>query len=167
MLPPPRTYAVWLAVLRIYTGIFWLSHGVPKLLNPRFFGAKGMMAGMIGETTATGHGPYHDFLVNVVLPHAGVFSHLVAWGETLAGVSLLLGLFTRAGGIVGVFLPLNYFMMKGSYADITSIGGVDIAAAALSGIHAVLPTGLVAGLDSVLPGSRRLRPVAGERGHKT
>ena len=157
---------MWLAVLRIYTGIFWLSHGVPKLLNPQFFGQHGFMASMLGEQTAKAHGPYNDFLVHVVLPNAGVFSHLVAWGETLAGVSLLLGLFTRVGGIVGVFLPLNYFMMKGAYADLTSVGGLDIAAAALSLIHAVLPTGLVAGLDALLPASRRPRRPAGERPDK-
>ncbi|MBV8163044.1 MAG: DoxX family protein [Candidatus Eremiobacteraeota bacterium] len=166
MLPPPRTYAVWLAVIRIYTGVFWLSHGVPKLLNPKFVGASGMMAGMLREATGQGHGLYNDFLIHVVLPNAGLFSHLVAWGETLTGVSLLLGLFTRVGGVVGVFLPLNYFMMKGSYGDITAIGSLDIAAAALSFIHVVLPTGLVAGLDAMLPRSRVSRPVAGERGYK-
>jgi uncharacterized membrane protein YphA (DoxX/SURF4 family) len=163
VLPSPRTYASWLAALRIYTGIFWLLHGVPKLLNPKFFGSGGMMVGMIQDTAATTTGLYHDFLVNVVVPHAALFSHLVAWGETLTGVSLLLGLFTRLGGLVGIFLPLNYFMMKGAYTSISGLGGMDAAAMALSAINLALPTGLIWGLDGVLPWSRLGRRSAGER----
>ena len=154
MLPASQTYAGWLAGLRIFTGAFWLAHGVPKLLNPTFFGSAGDMAGMLREMSASGHGPYNGFIVHVVLPNAGLVSHLVAWGETLAGVSLLLGLFSRLGGATGVFLALNYFMLKGSYAHLTALGGLDMAAVALSSIHVVLPTSLVLGLDGMLPGSR-------------
>lgn len=160
MLPAAQKYATWLAVVRIFTGAFWLSHGIPKLMNPQFFGPDGM-AGMVSQNAAQGSGPYNAFLQNVVLQNPVLFSHLVAWGETLTGVSLLLGLLTRVGGIVGMFLTLNYFLMKGSYAHITSIGGLDAAGFALSFISAVLPTGLVFGLDQLLR-SRRVTNSAGE-----
>jgi len=162
MLPSSLKYATWLAGLRIYTGLFWLLHGVPKLLNPGFFGPSGMMAGMLREASTSAHGPYNDFIVHVALPNAGLYSHLVAWGETLVGVSLLFGLLTRVGGVFGVFLPLNYFMLKGSYAELTSLGGLDMAAAALSFVHVVLPTGLVWGLDGMRPGSRTSGAAAGK-----
>ena len=162
MLPSPLTYARWLAALRIFTGIFWLLHGVPKLLNPKFFGADGMMAGMIREAVSNTSGTHHDFLVNVVLPNAGFFSHLVAWGETLTGVSLLLGLLARLGGAGGVFLTFNYFMMAGSYGRITSFASMDTAVMALSFINIVLPTSVIWGLDGVLPWSRVRRRAAGE-----
>jgi uncharacterized membrane protein YphA (DoxX/SURF4 family) len=155
MLPSPQTYSTWLAVLRIFTGIFWLTHGVPKLLNPKFFGSDGMMAGMLHEASAHSSGLYNVFLTQVVLPNANLFSHLVAWGETLVGVSLLLGLFSQVGGFFGVFLPLNYFLMKGSYAHVTDLGGLDAAAMALGFINLVLPTGLVFGLDGLMPISTR------------
>jgi len=155
MLPLAQTYASWLAVLRIYAGVFWLLHGIPKLLNPNFATPGGMMAGMIQQTVPETSGVYHDFLVHVVLPNAPLFAHLVAWGETLTGVSLLLGLLSRAGGLVGVFLPLNYWLMKGDYSHLTSLGGLDWAAMGLSFIHLALPTGLVFGLDGYL--SRRQR----------
>jgi uncharacterized membrane protein YphA (DoxX/SURF4 family) len=160
MLPSPQTYSTWLAVLRIFTGIFWLCHGVPKLLNPRFYGPEGMMAGMLRDASTGASGPYNSFILHVALPNADLVSHLVAWGETLVGVSLLLGLLTRVGGIFGVFLPLNYFLMKGSYAHLTSLGGLDAAAMALSFINIVLPTGLVFGLDALLPISTGRRPAA-------
>ena len=106
-----------LAVLRIFTGIFWLTHGVPKLLNPKFFGSDGMLAGMLHEATANSSGPYNSFLTHVVLPNANLFSHLVAWGETLVGVSLLLGLFSRVGGFFGVFLPLSLMSDPLDYSE--------------------------------------------------
>ncbi|HXW51629.1 MAG TPA: TQO small subunit DoxD [Candidatus Acidoferrales bacterium] len=149
MLPAAQKYATWLGVMRIVTGAFWLAHGIPKLLNPGFFGANGMMSGMVTQMSSNGSGFYQTFLQTVVLPHAGLFSYLVAWGETLTGVSLLLGLLTSAGGVVGVFLALNYFLMKGSLAHITSLGGLDFAAMELSFINIVLPTGLVFGLDGI------------------
>jgi len=158
MLPIPQTYATWLAVFRIYTGIFWLLHGVPKILNPNFARPDGMLANMVREASASTSGAYHDFLVHVVLPNAALFGHLVAWGETLTGVSLLLGLLTRWGGLVGVFLPLNYWLMKGGVSDPTSFGGLDWAAIALSFVSLVLPTGIVLGLDAYLArGRRRVR----------
>ena len=161
MLPNPLKYATWLAVLRIYAGVFWLTHGIPKLLNPQFFGPDGNMVDIIRNSTSNGaSGPYVNFLVHVVLPNATLFSHLVAWGETLAGVSLLLGLLTPVGAIVGMFLAFNYFMMKGSYAHITSLGGLDFAAIMLSFINVALPTGLVAGFDGVMWRTRR--PAAGK-----
>jgi uncharacterized membrane protein YphA (DoxX/SURF4 family) len=161
LLPYPQTYANWLAILRIYTGIFWLTHGIPKLLNPGFATPDGMMAGMIGMTVEKTSGAYHDFLVHTVLPNAPLFGHLVAWGETLTGVSLLLGLLTRVGGIGGTFLALNYWLMKSSFATVAGYGSLDIAAIALSLTHAVLPTGLVAGLDGAL--SRRTTSVTPEQ----
>lgn len=114
--------------------------------------------GMSSETT----GPYHDFIVHVVLQNPTLFAHLVAWGETLTGVSLLLGLLTPAGGAVGFFLALNYFLAKGSYAHITDLGGLDAAAVMLSITNVVLPTGLIWGLDGLLPSSRLGRRSAGK-----
>jgi uncharacterized membrane protein YphA (DoxX/SURF4 family) len=162
MLPSPQKYAAWLAVLRIYTGVDWLTHGIPKLLNPKFFGPDGMMAGMITQMSSTTSGSYHDFLQNVVLPNAGLFSHLVAWGETLTGVSLLLGALTPVGGFVGAFLALNYFMAKGSYTEITSLGGMDLSVAALSFINVVLPTGLFWGIDGMFRSARTRQKAAGK-----
>lgn len=163
MLPNPVKYATWLAVLRIYAGVFWLTHGIPKLLNPQFFGPQGFMVTLIRDNTSNGgSGAYAAFLTHVVIPNADLFSHLVAWGETLTGVSLLLGLLTPVGGVVGMFLAFNYFMTKGSYAHITALGGLDFAAIMLSFINVALPTGLVAGFDGVMWASRTRRPAAGK-----
>jgi hypothetical protein len=74
----------------------------------------------------------------------------------------VLGLFTRLGGLVGTFLPFNYFMMAGSYAHLTRFASLDTATMTLSFINLVLPTGLVAGFDGLLQGFMR-RKKAGIR----
>jgi len=153
-LPSARTYAGWLALLRIYTGAFWFVHGASKIASGTFAGPNGMMANIVAGMASKTSGPYHDFLVNVVLTHATLFGQLVQWGEALTGVSLVLGLLTRLGGIVGTFLALNYWVAKGAFGSPTDYTGLEIVAVVLSIIHAVLPTGRVFGLDGVL-GRRR------------
>jgi len=153
VLPRAQSYATWLGIVRIFTGIIWLLHGVPKLLNPNFAGPDGM-AGMVQEAATHNTSAYGAFLTHVVLPNAALFAHLVAWGETLTGVSLLLGLFTRVGGFFGVFLPLNYWAMKMGWATTGGWSGLDMTTLALSFVNLVLPTGLALGLDGLIAARR-------------
>ena len=162
MLPSASRYAAVLAILRIFTGAAWISHGYGKITNPNWSAPGSMFASFVGQMTSGTAGPYHDFITGFVLPHANVFSVLVAWGETLTGVLLVFGLFTRVGGIVGTFLTLNYWMAKGDFAHIQSLGGLDLATAALSLVNAVLPTGLVCGIDGLLARRRRASTVVGK-----
>lgn len=43
-----------------------------------------------------------------MLPNAALFSHLVAWGELLVGVGLILGAFTGVAAFFGAFMNMNY-----------------------------------------------------------
>ncbi len=158
MLPSAARYATALAVLRIYTGIFWLIHGFGKLTNPEWAAPNGMFIGIVQDMTKNTSGPYHDFVTGVVLPHFTTFATLVAWGETLTGVALTLGLLTRIGGAGGVFLALNYWLSKAGYSNLNGYAGLDMAAIALSAINLALPTGLVAGIDGMI--AARKRPAA-------
>jgi uncharacterized membrane protein YphA (DoxX/SURF4 family) len=157
---PPVTASArspWLALFRIYVGAFWLIHGVPKLLDPAFGHPGGMMAHSIAKASAGGSGPYHAFLTGVVLPHLSLFATLVSWGETLAGISLVLGLLTPVGATGGAFLALNYWAMKSSWTTLNGIVGIDMLAIVISFMNLVLMTGLVFGLDGLL--RRRSAPV--------
>jgi uncharacterized membrane protein YphA (DoxX/SURF4 family) len=159
MLPSSRTYAFWLALLRIYVGAFWLEHGLGKLLGHPAFGAPdGFLPQYLSQQIPKVAGPYHDFLVNVVQPNVQTFGFLVEFGELAVGALLVLGLFTRVGGFVGVVLALNYFASKGQLTGLSSYAGLDILTAAVTAINVVLPTGSFLGLDAF--GARRRRPVA-------
>jgi uncharacterized membrane protein YphA (DoxX/SURF4 family) len=158
MLPSAARYATVLAVVRIYTGISWLIHGFGKLSNPNWAAPNGMFVTFVHDMTKDTSGPYHDFVTGIVLPHFTTFAPFVAWGETLTGVALTLGLLTRLGGAGGVFLALNYWLSKGSFATLNGYAGLDMAAIALSAINLALPSGLVAGIDAII--AARKRPTA-------
>ncbi|HET6895280.1 MAG TPA: TQO small subunit DoxD [Candidatus Baltobacteraceae bacterium] len=145
------TYAGWFTVLRLYAGAFWLVHGLPKFLNSSaFMPPSGYMPQAVQKAVMSQTGFYHDFLLNVVTPNVNVFAELVRLGEVLAGCSLILGVFTRFGGLVGCFLALNYMALKGEFSSWTAIGSLDAAAFMLSFLMLVIPAGRVAGVDAVL-----------------
>jgi uncharacterized membrane protein YphA (DoxX/SURF4 family) len=144
-------YGFWLALLRIYTGIFWLMHGIPKFTQSKdFMPPTGMMMSFVNNAVANTHGPYQTFLTNVVLPNAWVFAELVRLGEVITGALLLLGFFTRTGAVIGMLLSLNYLSAKGGLMHLSVWSGLDSEAFVLCALSLVLPTGRVLGLDGLL-----------------
>lgn len=103
--------ALWLAIVRIAVGYIFLTSGIEKLANP------GLAASMPGTLTRFAsenpHLWYKGFLLNTAIPHAALFGQLTAWGETLAGVSLVLGAITPLGAIGALFLNLNIYFASG------------------------------------------------------
>jgi uncharacterized membrane protein YphA (DoxX/SURF4 family) len=144
-----KQYGAWLAVFRIATGAIWLIHGYGKITDAQWAAPSGNCYQMVTGMTSNTAGVYHDFLTGVVLPNIGVFAHMVAWGETLTGVSLVLGLLSRIGGLCGLLLALQYFTAKGSFAHLDGYAGLDATTAVASALHLVLPTGAVFGLDAL------------------
>jgi len=161
MLPSARTYAFWLALFRIYLGAFWLEHGLGKLRSTPAFGAPGgAMAQFLAAHAAKTPAPYHDFLTGVVMPNVAAFSFLIQAGEIAAGALLLLGLFTRLGGLLGTVLALNYLLARGALAGFSSYAGLEVLAAAASALNLVLPTGRYLGIDGFLvPRPRHAGPI--------
>lgn len=110
--------AVWTA-LRLWLGYQWLSAGLEKISEPVWVGGQagvavtGFLKGAVAK--ATGEHPmvqgwYASFVRDIALPNAKAFSYLVAFGEVLVGISLILGLFTIVGLIAGGFMNLNYML---------------------------------------------------------
>lgn len=121
-LPTSRSYAGWLALVRILTGVIWLLHAIPKFLNGvAFLPPDGFFATYLQRGIATTIGPYHDFLVNVIQPNAAIFAELVRFGELLVGISLVLGLFSRLGGFFGIVLTVDY-MAAGALLGLSTDG---------------------------------------------
>lgn len=159
-LPSSSTYGFWLALVRLYTGAFWLMHGIAKFTQSQdFMPPTGMMQAFVNSAVANTHGPYQTFLTNVVLPNAWLFAELVRIGEVLAGTLLLLGFFSRGGAVIGMLLALNYLTAKGGLMHFSMWAGIDAAAFVLCFINLVLPTGRVLGIDGLLA-HLRARPAA-------
>lgn len=158
-LPSAPTYARWLAVIRIATGAAWIAHALPKFLDSAsFMPPNGSIAQLVSKGAVHGSHAFAPFLANVVTPNMALFAELVRLGELLTGVALLLGLFTRLGGLVGVLLPIVYLGAKGPLLSYETLATADFATIVLSAINVVLPTGRVFGIDALLGRSRARIP---------
>lgn len=116
-----RMAAVWL-VARAYVGWQWLEAGWGKVRSEAWTGSEagkalgGFIRGSL-EKTAGAHpdvqGWYAYFLEELVLPNVETWSQVVAYGELLVGVALIVGVFTGIAAFFGLFMNLN-FMLSGA-----------------------------------------------------
>ena len=113
-----RMAPVWL-ILRLWLAWKWLDAGWAKVQNPAWTGPTagaaitGFVQGAVKKTT--GDHPdvpawYGSFLEKVVQPNANFWSHLVAYGELLVGIALVLGIFTGIAAFFGAFMNFNYLL---------------------------------------------------------
>jgi uncharacterized membrane protein YphA (DoxX/SURF4 family) len=155
-LPSSSTYAFWLALFRIYAGVFWLIHGIPKFTQSQnFMPPNGFIGQFVNQGIQVTSGPYHGFLSNVVLPNIAIFAELVRVGEVVTGCLLLLGFYTRLGGLIGMILTFNYFSGKGGLAHVSALSELDALTFVVCAVNLVLPTGRVLGVDGLLAHFRR------------
>ena len=110
---------IWL-LLRLWLGYAWLQAGLGKVFGEKatvWVGDKagvavtGFLKGALGR--ATGDSPmvpawYADFIRDVALPNAQLFSYLVAYGEVLVGLALVVGVVTNFAALMGIVMNLSY-----------------------------------------------------------
>jgi thiosulfate dehydrogenase (quinone) large subunit len=104
-----------LAAGRIALGAYWLWEQHWKL--PPEFGlhdARGLMFSFQSSIDQPTLGLYRAFLQNIVVPNFFVFGWLVFLTETAIGLSLVLGLLTRAGALVGTLQAINLLVAQGA-----------------------------------------------------
>lgn len=118
-----RSAIIWL-IVRLYVGFIWLKSGWGKINAPAWTGenAGAAVSGFIKGALAKAEegkdvtGWYAAFLENVVLPNAKVFSFLVAYGEVLVGLGLIVGLFTGIAAFFGSFMNV-IFLFAGTVSS--------------------------------------------------
>lgn len=100
-----------IAFLRIYLGVILFITVLGKLTRDTPFATE--MLGFLGGVVRRGALPwYTEFVQQIVVPHAALFSYLVMTGELFAAISLLSGTLTRLGALVAMLLFLNYMLAK-------------------------------------------------------
>lgn len=107
---------IWL-MLRVYLGYSWLMAGIGKVTSEVWTGTQagvaveGFMAGALSKVEAGDvPGWYAAFLENVVIPNAVPFSYMVAWGEVLVGIGLIVGLLTGIAAFFGAMMNMSFLM---------------------------------------------------------
>lgn len=109
-----QTAPRWMLVIaRVYVGSLWIQTGWNKIGR----GAGGLaykqnMVDFINHQLDSTYTFYKAFLKSVALPNAPLFTLLVSWGEFLLGIFLFLGILTRFGAGVGMFLSLNFALLQ-------------------------------------------------------
>jgi len=111
--------AEWLAFLRIAVGLYFVKSLVTKMSIALVGGFLPLPA--VSErwitvmpnivTKQASENPilwYKAFLEHTVLTHPALFANLTAWGETVVGIGLTLGLLTGFASLVGLVLVINY-----------------------------------------------------------
>ena len=111
--------AGWLALLRIVVGLYFVKSLITKMGFVMLGGVLPLPA--VSERWLTvmpkivakqaSENPltfYKQFLEGTVIPHSSVFAQLTAWGETVTGLGLTLGLLTGLASLAGLILVINY-----------------------------------------------------------
>lgn len=122
------TGMLWL-IVRVWLGYEWLTAGIEKVFGAGsavWVGDKagtavtGFLKGAIAKSplaadfdpTKNAHPAVQEWYAtlaqNVFLPNATLFSYLVAYGELLVGLALILGIFTHFAALMGVLMNLAY-----------------------------------------------------------
>lgn len=112
-----RSAWLWL-IVRLWLGWEWFSHGLEKVQDPawqtgtaiRGFWERSIQIPESGRPTVA-FDWYRDFLAFLYNTDSHVwFGPLVAWGEFLVGVGLILGAFVGVTAFFGAFMNWNFIM---------------------------------------------------------
>jgi uncharacterized membrane protein YphA (DoxX/SURF4 family) len=111
--------AQWLALLRIVVGLYFVKSLVTKMsivtvggflpvpvVSERWLTVMPKIVARQASENPLGF--YKQFLEGTVLPNSNLFAQLTAWGETVTGLGLTLGLLTGLASLVGLVLVTNY-----------------------------------------------------------
>jgi uncharacterized membrane protein YphA (DoxX/SURF4 family) len=102
-----------LAGVRVLIGYMFMKAGWGKVSAGADWVPR--MEGFVNRHLEAGNvfGFYQWFLEGVVMKFPAVFAYLVAYGELLVGVALILGALTRLAGFFGVFMVASFLFTKG------------------------------------------------------
>lgn len=146
---------LYLLPLRLSVGLAFLIGGQEKISSGNWGAAfESRLFEFASANLENAYAFYRPFLESVVIPNAGKFAVLVAWGEFLVGFSIFLGLFTRFGAVIGIFMVLNYTFAVGLAMWMPSL-----EAAYIWAMFTLLAcsAGRAMGIDQVLRSRRRIR----------
>jgi thiosulfate dehydrogenase [quinone] large subunit len=132
-----RFIGVITGIIRVWLGWSFLQAGWGKLTaaNGAWIGSNAgssvtsFLNGAIKNATGAHpavHPWYASLAQNFFLPNATLFSYLVAFGETLVGIALIVGLLTRFAAFWGMVLNLA-FLFGGSTSTNTEMVVAEVA----------------------------------------
>jgi thiosulfate dehydrogenase (quinone) large subunit len=113
-----RFAAIWV-VVRVFLGWQWLTAGWGKVTNPAWvetgFALRGFWQGAVAipdeGRPAIAYDWYRSFLQGMLDAEAYTwFAKLIAYGEVLIGIALIVGAFVGIAAFFGAFMNWNFIM---------------------------------------------------------
>jgi uncharacterized membrane protein YphA (DoxX/SURF4 family) len=138
----PRGVALWL--LRMLVGTMWWQQTLWKI-PPNFDGLRYWME---QEAAHASVALLSAFVGSIVLPNLNLFGPLVYLTEVVIGVSLLLGLFSRFGTLLGALMATNLWL--GLYSAPGEWPWTYMFLVIIQGLFIIDPPGRVLGADVLL-----------------
>ncbi|HEX6293158.1 MAG TPA: DoxX family protein [Herpetosiphonaceae bacterium] len=153
-LKDPRYAGIAWLIVRLWLGYEWLMGGIEKVFgggsaawvgDKAGAGVAGFLKGAIAKSPlAEGFDPvktphpqvqewYAILARDYFLPNAAIFSYLVAYGELLVGLALILGIFTHFSALMGVIMNLA-FLFAGSASTNPQMLVVGLAIVLVGGV---------------------------------
>ena len=109
----------WIAFLRIVVGLYFVKSLITKMsivfvggflpvpaTSERWINV--MPKIVARQASENPIAAYKQFLEGTVLTHPELFAQLTAWGETVVGLGLTLGLLTGMSSLIGLVMVANY-----------------------------------------------------------
>ena len=134
-------------VPRFYLGAIFAIAADAKIFSPHGY-VDAVRSFLVGPSFAAAPAWYTSFVTSAVLPHIGAVATLAVGAEVLIAVSLLLGIFTRLGAVVAIYLLINYMFAKGG--TIWNPASNDAADIMLAYVVVMSGPGRIFGIDKLL-----------------
>ena len=159
--PEQRTGThVWMWIARVLIGGLWWQQTLWKLPPTYTDNPDGVSGGLhywIGEMVLNAAFGWHSWLVKeVIQPNFYLFAPQVYATEVIIAVSLLLGLFTRVGGMLGALMAINLWL--GLYRAYYEWPWTYLFLIVLQITFAISPVGRSLGLDAIVARRQHLQP---------
>lgn len=109
---------VW---VRVLVGAVWVNGGLEKLLNPSFprqFADSLAAGGFVSQAPPF----FQSFMLENVVPNAGVVAQIVRAAELMMGLALILGLLTNFAAIGSIVLSGMILLSQGGVRFGTGLG---------------------------------------------
>jgi thiosulfate dehydrogenase [quinone] large subunit len=153
-----------IAVVRVATGIVFLTAGLEKWLGAEPFSAAGFLKfGTLGTpvlgSAAEGvvYNPTHDFWVSLagnatLMP---VLNWLVVFGEIAIGLALVLGVGTRIAAVAGTLMMALFFIAAWNFEH--GIVNEQLMYGIVAGFLGVIAAGRYFGVDALIEKATTVR----------
>ncbi len=118
---------VQILIIRLVLAVLFLHLGIDKI-NEGWLRDPEHLTSSLQSFHQNASGGQLTYLDKVAIPHAQLWSRLIAIGEASVGISLLLGLLARFSSLVGIFMVLNFHASTGNLFSVTKFFGSPWAA---------------------------------------